>query len=80
MREAHAWHGDRRHHAPDAAADTPASRAHDSPSMRVLRDPAAYPASCTGRADQTGTPVGATKILGPADESLAGQPERASAD
>jgi len=54
MREAHAWHGDRRHHAPDAAADTPASRAHDSPSMRVLRDPAAYPGLLhrTGRSDR----------------------------
>jgi hypothetical protein len=46
MREVHAWHGDRRHHAPDAAADTPASRAHDlpkrdSPKHDILRDPAA---------------------------------------
>jgi hypothetical protein len=39
MRELHAWHGDRRH-APDAAADHPAGRAHDSPKLEVLRDPA----------------------------------------
>src|SRR5271169_7213769 len=37
-------------------------------------------ASSPGRADQTGTPVGAIKTWDPADESLAGQPERASAD
>ena len=40
MRELDAWHGDRRHHAPDTAADTPATRAHDSPKHEILRDPA----------------------------------------
>jgi len=39
MRELHAWHGDRRH-APDATADTLASRGHDAPRHAVLRDPA----------------------------------------
>jgi hypothetical protein len=38
MRELHGWHGDRRH-APDAAADAPAARAHDAPKYEVLRDP-----------------------------------------
>jgi hypothetical protein len=41
MRELHAWHGDRRHHAADAAVDTPVTRAHDSPKHDVLRHPAA---------------------------------------
>src|SRR5213082_1057772 len=38
------------------------------------------PASCTGRADRDGTAGRCHKTWDPADESLAGQPERASAD
>jgi hypothetical protein len=38
------------------------------------------PASCTGRADRDGTAGGCHKTWGPADESIARQPERASAD
>jgi hypothetical protein len=41
MRELHAWHGDHRHHAPDAGADTSVTAAHDSPKHEVLRHPAA---------------------------------------
>jgi hypothetical protein len=40
MRELHAWHGDRRHHALDAVADTPTTRARESP-----RHDALYPAA-----------------------------------
>jgi hypothetical protein len=44
MRELHHWRGDRRH-APDAGADAhadaPATRAHDSPKLQILRDPEA---------------------------------------
>src|SRR5947207_2014226 len=38
------------------------------------------PASCTGRADRDGTAGRCRKTWDPADESLAGQPARASAD
>jgi hypothetical protein len=41
MRELHALHGDRRHHAPDAEADIPATCAHDSPRHDALSYPAA---------------------------------------
>jgi hypothetical protein len=41
MRELHAWHGDRRRHSPDAAADAHVVRAHDPPNREILRDPAA---------------------------------------
>lgn len=40
-RELHAWHGDRRHHAVDATADAPVTRARGLPQHDALSYPAA---------------------------------------